>query len=145
MVFWMVQLTQQPIYVWGCMSSPGKQHVTSEESTDNRKIYGRAVCCVHKELISHTGKKLNFLAATDVTPNWEWKLWYCLGDIRDSGVVVIDKIQHWWNGDWQPIPHGALLWTDPTLVILSLHWEKKHKWKRTYMLEMNNVTSSGGT
>jgi hypothetical protein len=56
------------------MSSPGNQHVTSRESTDNGKIYGRAVCYIHKELISlthmhthtHTHKKLNFLAASEV-------------------------------------------------------------------------------
>jgi hypothetical protein len=57
MVFWMVQLTQQPVYVWRCMSSPGKQHVTLKESTDNVKIYARALCYVHKELTSHTEKK----------------------------------------------------------------------------------------
>jgi hypothetical protein len=77
MVFWMVQLTQQPVYVWGCMSSPGKQRVTLEDSTDNGKMYGRALCNAHKEHISHTQKKLNFLAASEAKccnrchTNWE--------------------------------------------------------------------------
>jgi hypothetical protein len=39
------------------MSSPGKQHVTLEEATDNGKIYGRALSNAHMELNSHTEKK----------------------------------------------------------------------------------------
>jgi hypothetical protein len=48
------------------MSSPGKQHVPSEESTDSGKIYGRVVCYVHKELISNTQKKVKLLAASEI-------------------------------------------------------------------------------
>jgi hypothetical protein len=60
MVLWMVQLTQQPVYVWGCMSSPGK-HVTSEESTDNGKKYTAEHFTMDIYTSSVTWSKLNFL------------------------------------------------------------------------------------
>jgi len=75
------------------MSSPGKQHVTSEESTDNGKIYGRAVCCVHKELISHTGKKLNFLAANAVKCCNR-----CHPQLRIKVVILSGGYQGLWGG-----------------------------------------------